>query len=472
MDTLTRIDLILALASGVAFFAFCYFASPRKSVPVLLCLIPFQPISTPNGTLNVLLVYVMAIAFVLRGRIRWLPLGGFVLLILGAYVVSTGFAHPATRVAHAVYVFNLASAFLLFYLVYNFVRAEGDVRHILGTLVAMNVLVLIYCAAQTLVGEVSLFGVRELTTMGLRADGRLLGPFNAVGLTAEFFVLSTLLMCYLVVYAQGRWARLGLYALIGLNLLFLIATANRGGFLVLIGAGGWFLLLFRSQLGTARAVGLGLAGIMLLSIASLVIINFTDFPGLFERLEATEIDESGIPDTRVKTWTGIAPLIEQHPIIGHGPHFYQLDEPAPYPGFEHPFWPHNLYLYLLYTVGTVGLFAWLVFFASLGYRILKGLRAPGLGSGPDDLPRGLVKLGAIMIPIILIDQLKIEFLRSQLIDYWHYLFVLFGIWIALADNLRTRSREAGRELNAPAAQPSLVHDFHHASGAIQPGPVV
>jgi O-antigen ligase len=470
MDTLTRTDLILALASAVVFFAFCYFASPRKSMPVLLCLIPFQPISSPNGTLNVVLVYVMAIAFLLRGRIRWLPLGGCALLIFGAYVVSTGFAHPATRVAHAVYVANLVSAFLLFYLVYNFIRSEGDVRLVLGTLVAMNVLVLIYCAAQTLVGEVSLFGVKELSTMGLRADGRLLGPFNAVGLTAEYFVLSTLLMCYLLVHAQGRWSRLALYTLIGLNFLFLVATANRGGFLVLIGAGGWFLLLFRAQLGTARAIGLGMVGIMLLSVASLVIINFTDFPGLFERLEATEIDETGIPDTRVKTWTGIAPLIEQRPVIGHGPHFYQLDDPAPYPGFEHPLWPHNLYLYLLYTVGVVGLTAWLIFFAAMAYRVIKGLRTPNL-PGEQDLSKGLVKLGAIMIPIILIDQLKIEFLRSQLIDYWHYLFALFGIWIALADDLRVRAREAVRG-GGSSLRRTRAHDFQPASGVIQPGPVV
>jgi len=48
------------------------------------------------------------------------------------------------------------------------------------------------------------------------------------------------------------------------------------------------------------------------------------------------------------------------------------------------------------------------------------------------LKTGLPTLGMIIFAIFLIDQLKVEFLRLGLLDYQHYLAVLFGMFIALA----------------------------------------
>jgi O-antigen ligase len=447
MSALTRVELILALACVVAFFSFCYFSSARKSLPFLICLIPFQPISSEKTTLNVFLVYAMGIAFALRGRIRLVPLGGCVLAILGVYVVSAGFAHASTRFDHLLFTVNLTSGFLVFVMVYNFVRDEQDFGLIVRTLIVLNVLVLLYCAMQTIFGRVSLFGLQELSSQGLREDGRLAGPFMATGLTAEYLVLSILLFCYLLIHVDKPLRRLGLYALIGLNLLFLVATANRGGFLILIGSTGWFLYMYRAQLGVARAIGLAFSGSILLLASSLVVVAFTDFPLLYDRLENTQFSSSGVPDTRVNTWTAIVPEIQNRLLLGHGPHFYGPGHEDPYFGYKDLLWPHNLYLFILFTVGIPGLCAWTWFFLSLLRRISRTLTSPV----SDEFVHGFARLGVIIVPVILIDQLKIEFLRPSLIDYSHYLFATFGILLAYAD-LVCRSRSAG---TLTAAQPAF-----------------
>jgi O-antigen ligase len=444
MSALTRVEILVALACVVAFFSFCYFSPARRSLAFLICLIPFQPISSEKTSLNVFLVYTMGIAFALRGRIRLVPLGGCILAILGVYVVSAGFAEPSTVFDHLLFTLNLMSGFLLFVMVYNFVREEQDLALIVRTFIVLNVLVLLYCAAQTFLGRVSLFGLRELSIQGLRSDGRLQGPFMATGLLAEYFVLSILLFCYLLIHVKKRLSQLGLYALIGLNLVFLIATANRGGFLVLIGSMGWFLYMYRGELGVARAVGLAFSGTILLLAASLIVVAFTDFPIVYERLENTELSTSGVPDTRINTWSAIIPEIQNRLLLGHGPHFYGPGHDAPYLGFKKLLWPHNLYLFILFTVGVPGLIAWLYFFFSLLRRSVRAIRH----TASDEFLHGLVRLGTIMIPVVLIDQIKIEFLRPSLIDYSHYLFATFGILLACADVV---SRASSTRTSAGAA---------------------
>lgn len=449
MDTLTRTELIVALALTVMFFALAFFASPRKSVPLLFCLIPFQGIENAQSSLNVLLVYALVAAFILRGRLKFLPLPGPILLLLGAYIVSTAFAHPATQMDHAVYLFNFLSAVLLFYVMYNFVREERDTALLVGMLTVTNILVVAYCIAQLSFGRVEFFGIDDLAIGRLRDgdDTRLRGPFFAVGITAEYLVLSILMFAYFAVTSLRATARMGWYVLIGLNLAMLVATANRGGFLVLVGAAGLFLYAFRTQIGIMKALGLATAGAVLLTIASVVILNFSDTSVMFDRLESTELD-SGIPDTRITVWTATMPRIQEAPIIGHGPYFYASERP--YRGFEPTPWPHNLYLYVLYTVGGVGLLAWLTFFASLLIKMRGALLQPH----KDPCLQGLVRLGAIMLIAILVDQIKVEALRMSLVDYWHYLFALFGIWLALADRVKAEIRQPAR--TSMRASPPLV----------------
>ncbi|MBA3564577.1 MAG: O-antigen ligase family protein [Gammaproteobacteria bacterium] len=433
-DTGKLAQLIAALSLAVAFFLFSYFASPRKTVPWLICLSPFQTIDNPYATSSVILTYVIGIAYILRGKLHFVPMLGFFLIMLAIYFASTGFAHRATHIQHAIYIFSYGSAIIMFYVVYNFVRETGDIGLVLQTLIVLNVLVVIYCVIQILFDKVSLFGIEELTIQGTRlrgADPRLTGPYG-VGVTAEFLVLHTLLAAYLLVHADTLTRRYFLYLLMALNVGCLLATANRGGFLVLIGGAGLFLYMFRSQLGLKRTLTLSIAGSFLLVFVSIVVINFTSYGAMYERLEATEI-EAGVPDTRANTWAAAVPAIAEKPVLGHGPRLrLQDDYTKSYPGHKVVPYPHNLYLFLLYTVGFIGLVAYLAFFGWLFARMRRGIKRSSAAS----FEQGLIKLGILLLVVVLIDQMKIDFLRFELVDYWHYLFAIFAMWLALADMAR------------------------------------
>jgi O-antigen ligase len=165
---------------------------------------------------------------------------------------------------------------------------------------------------------------------------------------------------------------------------------------------------------------------------SIVVINYTQFGQMYERLEATQLEE-GMPDSRARTWTNIIGHIAEKPLLGHGP-MLRLEELAP--GQPAPtqsiHYPHNVYLYLLYTTGAAGLILYLIFFAWLVVRYRRGIRQP---SG-DPFIDGFIKLGILSMIVFLVDQIKIEFLRFEYIDYWHYTFAVFAMWLAFADMAR------------------------------------
>lgn len=461
-------QIIVALSLALSFFLLCYFTSPRKIVPVLICLIPFQLIESPYTTSNVMLVYVVGIAYILRGKIRYVPMLGWILLILAVYMISTGFGHRATHVQHGIYIFNWISAVLLFYIVYNFVRETKDLKLILRTLIVLNVLVVAYSVMQITVGKLSVFGIEELTMRGARDGERLSGPFAAVGITAEFLVFHIFLIGYLLIQVKSALKRNLLYVLLAVNLGCLIATANRGGFLSLIGGAGVFLFMYRSQLGLKRTLSLSIAGSFLIVAMSLVLINFTEYGLLYDRLEATEL-QGGMPENRAANWPSVVRQIGEKPLLGHGPRLrFQDDETRRYPGHEAIQYPHNLYLFLLYTIGFTGLLVYLLFFAGIILRLRAAVNNP---SG-DIFVDGFTKLGLLLMLLFFVDEIKVEFLRISLIDYWHYIFSILAIWLAFADMRRASEFKGSTEGRAEAVRPmssikvdSALQDRMHGTNA-------
>jgi O-antigen ligase len=433
-DTSKLVQIIVGLASAVVVLLVAYIASPRKVVPWLICLSPFQFIDSPYATSSVILTYVVGIAYILRGKLQFLPMLGIFAIVIAIYLASTGFAHKSTHVQHAIYMFNYVSAILMFYIVYNFVRETKDVALVIRTLIITNILVVIYSVIQINVGPgFSFFGIEELSIIGARGHGdpRLNGPYGP-GITAEFMVLDILLFGYLLIHTNSGARRMLLYLMTALSLGCIIATANRGGFLVLVGGSGLFLIMYRKQLGVKRVLMLSMSGVFLIAVMSIVVVQFTNYGQMYDRLEETEL-EGGLPDTRVVTWLDVWPRILDKPVLGHGPRLRLYNDFAqPYPGTDAIEYPHNLYLFLLYTVGLVGLIAYLSFFAWLIFRYRAGIRK----SIGDPFMHGFIKLGFLFMIVFLVDQLKIEFLRIGTIDYWHYIFSIFAIWLAFADMAR------------------------------------
>ena len=446
------LQLSITLVLAVLVFIMAYSLRPNVSATLLILLIPFQPIETKYASANVALAFVLFVALLMKGvRIR-VPMLPQISAVFFAYLISMGVVYPPTLSQHGVYVFSLLSAFLILWISYELSMRVENLRNVVNLFLIMNIFIVIYSLIQIVAGpgeRFVLFGIQELHMMRVRGDHRLTGPFGAAGIAAEYSVIILFIILYQLIWTSEFWTRIGLILLGAVNLMLLVTTGNRGGFLVLIGTGMLFLWMFRKVLGPVRTIGIAAAAVVVLAIASIVAINLTEFDRLFERLAKTEIP-SGIPDTRSIVWPVAWEAINEQPILGHGPRlrFDGEEDGARYKGHLFIFYPHNLYLFLLFTVGIVGMMAFIVFLLTPLIRCWKTIRQT-LG---DSYETGLARTGVVIMTVILIDGIKIDFLRYNLVDYWHFVFALIGMLLAACDRARSDGGSLPRILRESRAK--------------------
>lgn len=452
MDTGAWIQIIVALMLGLGVFAALYVLPVRWAITAIVLLIPFQIINSQYGSMNTVLTYMLASALLLQHRLNKAPLIGVFVLICFSYLLSMTQAPQALRFGSMLYLISVGAGFLMFYIVYNSIKNARDIRYFYSLLVVINVTVTLYCYAQLAVGgrQVALFGIEEFALTQNRIteiDSRLAGPFLAVGITAEFLVIQILLMGYLAMHVVSRSRRYLLYGLIAANLAFLVATGNRGGVVSLVLGTIMMLFLFRKKLGIGRIIIVGISGVGVFAAAAIIIIQNTQFDRLYERIAATEL-KYGIPETRMDPWKIAVDRISQKPFLGHGPRV-QFDPETIYNARLD--WiaghPHNLYLFLLYTVGIVGLVAYLILFAAI-YRYLWGARNNNF---KDELVRGLPRLGIVLMTVFLVDQMKVEFLRFALADYQQYMYAIWGFLLAAVGVLKQEQKYTEESIKGPDA---------------------
>lgn len=435
------VQLSVAAVFAIVLFVLAY-GLPQKAATIgLIILIPFQPIQTQYATANVLLTFVVFIAMLMRRERVHLPLLPHILVLMFVYLVSMSRVHPSIFSFHAFYMFWILSAVLVFWLAYDLTQRFADLRGMVNVFVAINVLVFVYSVVQLWRGfdePLTFFGFDEISMEPVRIeDGRITGPFGGSGIVAEYFVTSIYLLLYQLLSSTQPRHRLFFGLLAMANFALLVATQSRGGFLTFVGAGAIFLWMFRKELGVVRIVGLVSGGVMALALAAALIVNYTEFGGLFDRLAETEV-QGGIPDTRLKAWPAAWQEIKKKPLLGHGPQMRLPDDDVKrYKGHVYIMYPHNLYLFLLFTVGVAGLLAFMTFFLTPMRRCWQ----VGFQPGVDPYTAGLAKTGVVILAAILIDQIKVEFLRGNMTDYWHYVFALLGMMVAVCDRGRGFNRE-------------------------------
>jgi len=89
-------------------------------------------------------------------------------------------------------------------------------------------------------------------------------------------------------------------------------------------------------------------------------------------------------------------------------------------------------------VGTASMLFFL--FAALR-RVYQGAKW-GLFDG--EYERGWALVGTIVLAAFLLDELKIEFLRNSTVDYAHFVFALFGIFLGWSDRARANAQAVAR----------------------------
>jgi len=429
------LQMSITLVLAIVVFTIAYSLRPLVSATLLLLLIPFQPIDTKYASANVALTFAIFIGWIMKGVKIRMPMLPQILGVIFAYLVALSVVYPPTMSQHVVFVVSLLSAFIVLWIAYDLTMRVERLPDIVNVFLIMNIFVLIYSVIQLVAGpgeRVVLFGIEELHMMRVRADRRLTGPFGAAGIAAEYTVIMLFLILYQLISTDKFWTRIGLTLLGATNLLMLITTGNRGGFLVLIACGMMFLWMFRKALGPVRTIGIAATAVTVLAIMSLVAINMTEFDRLFERLAKTEI-EAGIPDTRAIVWPVAWEAVLEEPILGHGPRlrFDGEDDGARYKGHLFIFYPHNLYLFLLFTVGVVGTIAFVIFLFTPLVRCWRTLRHARI----ETYATGLARTGIIVMTVVLIDGIKIDFMRYTQVDYWHFVFALMGMLIAVCDRI-------------------------------------
>jgi O-antigen ligase len=436
-------------------------ASTRRVVALgaLLLLIPFQIVETRYASSSILMAYAMIAAMLLTGnlKVRMMPAIG---LVLVAYLVSLTQAKTYFTL-HVIEIFQFGACFVVFLLAYNYARTVKSEQSIVDLLLAINVLVVIYCGLQLTAGAGEAFnplGVKEFAFNSNRdpSDPRLVGPFANPGTTAGYLTLMTLIYLAELMTAGSSRRRL-IQGLILANVAGIVATGNRASFLVLLAAFPVLLLTFRKELGPRRFLQFMAGGFAAVIVASALMAALTGFGNMFTRLEKVTATEDGLPMTRAGTWSFAFEKIARNPWFGEGPHFFR-EEDAEIMGvmpsrFEDlgdvvrafdPY-PHSLYLFLLRTVGIVGLLAVLWFFAQVVIELRKALRRTDITGHP----RALVKAGIVVVGAFLVTQITLEFNRTGTLDYAQFVLALMGLFVGIADRSDSRSRsEAGLKSGA------------------------
>ncbi len=427
-------------------------AKRETAIGILIVLIPFQLVETRYGSSSVLMAYAMITAILLTGslRLRMLP---EIALVLLAYLISLTQAERFIAM-HVVEIFRFASSFIVFLLAYNFARLVKSPRSVISVLIAINILVVMYCALQLSAGAGKAFvpfGIDEFAFNRNRdpSDPRLIGPFDNPGTTAGYFALMTLICLMELVYSKSGRRRV-LQGLVLTNVAFLLATGNRASFLVLLAACPVLLLSLRNELGPRRFFQFMTGGIVVVLVASATLAAVTGFGNMFRRLESVAEMENGVPMTRAGTWPIAIEKIKRDPWFGEGPYYVSSDFASSAGVMRAEFedlgevstafdpFPHSLYLYLLRTVGVVGLIAVLWFFAKVLLELRSALRV----EGRDEYSRAILKVGMIVIGAFLITQITLEFNRPATMDYAQFILALLGLLVGIGDR-PTKADEVG-----------------------------
>lgn len=440
------------------------------SIGVVLLLVPFQTIDTRYGSSSILIAYALAAVLLLGGDLKHRMLPALSMIVL-AYLVSFALAERQMLTDHALFIFQFFSCLIAFVLAYNFAISVERVRTVMDVLLAINVLAIFYCLLQLTVGPGERFvpfGIDEFKFNLNRhpGDPRLVGPFDNPGSTAGYFALMTLVCAMDFAFSSGRRrAVVGLVTVF--NLLGLVATGNRAGFLVLLAMAPLLIFAYRRELGARRVIQYTLVGAVALAVTATIAVAFTDFNRMFSRMDTVTEMEGGIPKTRQQGWPVAIEKIRKDPWFGEGPHFWTAEDAEDVgqlqtefeesgeldTAFDH--YPHSLYLYLLRTVGVFGLVAVIGFFI----RAWLILYQAASRESAEPYQSAVVRLGLFLIPAFLIAQITLEFHRPNTMDYAQFVFALVGLLVGVSDRSQLPAKEVGQARSESPGRQELRGDI-------------
>jgi O-antigen ligase len=447
------IQLTFALLAGVVFFVILNFRFSYAYL-FLVLLIPFQVINSRYGSLNFALSIVFWIVLVIRVQNRNrvpAPLAISFMLILMCMLPALYGVPRFLLKSNIIYIIDFAQNFIMTMLAVYYLRDEERMIKFFYVLSICNVFVLgffVLQAAAARVGGIAIMGITEFAIdSALEEDYRMLGPFGASQPSVAYLIYQSMFCMYaLSTFADKYRHKLYWIILLSFNVGFIIATGTRAGFLGFCLALLFMYIYFVPRLGAVKAIQVFVIGVFSLVVMSLVVVNYTRYNTMFDRLKKTEIEGFEV-DTR----KGLVPVyweqITKRPVFGHRP-MLSIPEQIRKTGamslqtqkvfVYSP--PHNYYLYVLFTTGFVGLAAHLLFLLLLfGYLFQAHRKWNNAHHRLKSLPALFIALMANF----LIMQYFISYTRAGLADFQDYMFTLFGMMIALSFIAKNKQKQLG-----------------------------
>jgi len=348
-------------------------------------------------------------------------------------------------------VFVLAGC-LLYVLVVDGLRTESHLRLALHAFCVTAAFVDVSAIADyyygfRLVPEWFLYSQGTLGPMEI--GGRAGGVFGSHGLLADFSAMSFYLQIVLGMRAHSRPAKWFFYGLAVLSVHMTTLTSNRGGAVIWVLGGLYFLWFNRRRVGWVRVALFAPVAALLSGVFGLFGERVLYQVRVLDRLAKTRFLR-GVPENRVEVWTSVIGRVPEHPWIGHGP-FIDLRRGAA-SGMH---WPHNAYLFYLYTTGILGLLSWLWILCKMIW--LSFPRGP-VDFKRDSLARVTMVVFHMQIIMVAMSQLRGDHQRGNV--YYYYMWILFALatvgWRLARAEKRSHPEKGGLGLRRPSAPAAVA----------------
>lgn len=442
-----------------------YLAPNKRTIPVLAAIVVFGvlwrldivsglgllaialpfPRQPAFGNTNMTLVLLLLIVWLLRtsrGRdslLRRTPIDVPLIALAIIYIVSSiNIQSPEELLSASARFSMMVSTWLAFYLIVWNLRTPVDLQRFLGF---QSIAILLVC----LIGIYEVFHPgavivpnwitlnSDLNVGGVEATQVRAGSiFRDYELLSEFCAVNALLVGFLMLRAKSRLLQLAHGSLFMLVIIVLFSTVTRGGLIALSVGLLYLVWLVRRRLtvaGMTIAVGMVAAAV---SFSGWYVVNLTRAGNVFLRLSETTMASGIIPDSRATVWPRAWERIFEHPFIGHGPN-WTLIHVGP-----HTFWPHSTYLYVANQTGFIGLtiFLWLV------WTLVRASRPVTDDLLRGDFVRSYLTIAHVQLIVLLVDEIKIEYLRNE--TYSYQVWILFALIIAAQQQILRSSAASAK----------------------------
>lgn len=369
------------------------------------------------------------------------PIDWAIFAYLAAHLLSFINVESAENVRRGLQVMGWMTAGpVLYFLLYNCIRTEGQLLRILQALCALSFFVDVTVLVEYYGNGYKLVPEWYLWRGGMTVSGRerVGGIFGFHGLLADFSAIMFYLQALLAIRARTWRARAWYLGLCVLGLVNLALAVNRGGVLAWVLGGGYFFFLARRDIDWRKIALASPALALVYAAVEMSTGSFFTRMRVLGRISGTQL-QGGVPENRVAVWSDILRRVPEHLWIGHGP-FYELGGV----GVNRLQWPHSGYLFYLYTVGVFGLATWVWILLKLTWKTLPR-RPIQFARGP--LAPAVVALAHVQILMFAAAQFRDSHQRGNV-----YLYVMWILFALAAISLRiAQEQRARRPRRAPGS---------------------